>query len=105
MLIADQIFTRRPEISCQTGPKSSEPYPNCYSGFSRSDENVNRIRTAIQGLAKSPPEGDILPLQGYSDGRKRLRVGGWRVIYRCDRDGELEVLLIIDIGNRGDVYK
>ena len=66
---------------------------------------VNRIRTAIQGLAKSPPEGDIRPLQGYSDGRKRLRVGGWRVIYRCDRDGELEVLLIIDIGNRGDVYK
>ena len=66
---------------------------------------VNRIRTAIQGLAKSPPEGDILPLQGYSDGRKRLRVGGWRVISRCDRDGELEVLLIIDIGNRGDVYK
>lgn len=53
---------------------------------------VNRIRTAIQGLAKSPPEGDIRPLQGYSDGRKRLRVGGWRVIYRCDRDGELEVL-------------
>ena len=66
---------------------------------------VNRIRTAIQGLAKSPPEGDSRPLQGYSDGRKRLRVGGWRVIYRCDRDGELEVLLIIDIGNRGDVYK
>ena len=66
---------------------------------------VNRIRTAIQGLAKSPPEGDIRPLQGYSDGRKRLRVGGWRVIYRCDRDGELEVLLIIDIVNRGDVYK
>lgn len=53
---------------------------------------VNRIRNAIQGLAKSPPEGDIRPLQGYSDGRKRLRVGGWRVIYRCDRDGELEVL-------------
>lgn len=66
---------------------------------------VNRVRTAIQGLAKSPPEGDIRPLQEYSDGRKRLRVGGWRVIYRCDRDGELEVLLIIDIGNRGDVYK
>ena len=66
---------------------------------------LNRIRNAIQGLAKSPPEGDIRPLQGYSDGRKRLRVGGWRVIYRCDRDGELEVLLIIDIGNRGDVYK
>lgn len=66
---------------------------------------VNRIRTAVHGLTKSPPDGDIRPLRGFSDGRKRLRVGGWRVIYRFDRDGELEVLLIIDIGSRGDVYK
>lgn len=66
---------------------------------------VTRIRTAVHGLTKSPPEGDIRPLQGFNDGRKRLRVGGWRVIYRYDQDGELEVLLIIDIGNRGDIYK
>ena len=66
---------------------------------------VTRFRTAVHGLTKSPPEGDIRPLQGFNDGRKRLRVGGWRVIYRYDQDGELEVLLIIDIGNRGDIYK
>lgn len=66
---------------------------------------VNRIRTAVHGLTKSPPDGDIRLLHGFNDGRKRLRVGGWRVIYRYDRDGKLEVLLIIDIGNRGDVYK
>lgn len=66
---------------------------------------VNRIRTAVQGLTKSPPDGDIKPLYGFSDGRKRLRIGGWRIIYRYDRDGELEVLFIINIGNRGDIYK
>lgn len=68
-------------------------------------KSVNRIRSAIRGLTCSPPVGDIRPLQGFSDGRKRLRTGGWRVIFRYDGDGELEVLLILDIGNRGDIYK
>ena len=44
-------------------------------------------------------------MQGFSDGRKRLRVGAWRVIYRVNRDDMVEVLFIIDIGNRGDIYK
>ena len=34
-----------------------------------------RIRDGILGLTKKPPEGDIRPLQGYYDGRQRLRVG------------------------------
>ena len=34
-----------------------------------------RIRTAIEGLTETPPKGDIKMLQGFSDGRKRLRVG------------------------------
>lgn len=68
-------------------------------------KSVTRIRTAIQGLALTPPVGDIKVLQGYSDHRQRLRIGGWRVIFRYDRDGQLVVLLVIDIGNRGDIYK
>ena len=69
------------------------------------DRSVARIRAAINGLLSVPPEGDIKPMQGYSDGRKRLRVGGWRVVYRYDHDGAVEILLIIEIGNRGDIYK
>lgn len=68
-------------------------------------KSVDRIRAAVDGLTKSPPEGDIKAMQGYSDGRKRLRVGGWRIIYKAQADGELEILFIIDIGNRGDIYK
>lgn len=68
-------------------------------------KSVERIRLAIQGLTQSPPEGDIKPMQGYSDNRKRLRVGGWRVIFKYGTDGKLEILFIIDIGNRGDIYK
>lgn len=68
-------------------------------------KSVERIRSAIHGLTQIPPEGDIRPLQGYTDGRKRLRVGGWRIIFKYGNDGEIEVLFIIDIGNRGDIYK
>lgn len=66
---------------------------------------VSRIRYAIEGLIKNPPEGDIKLMRGYSDNRKRLRVGSWRIIYRVDQDNNAEILLIIDIGNRGDIYK
>lgn len=68
-------------------------------------KSVERIREAIAGLTFTPPQGDIKVMQGYADGRKRLRVGPWRVIYRIDADNVVEVLLIIDIGSRGDIYK
>ena len=68
-------------------------------------KSVARIRAAIQGLTLKPPKGDIKPMQGYSDNRKRLRVGSWRVIYKYGTENEIEILFIIDIGNRGDIYK
>ena len=67
--------------------------------------SVTRIRNAIQGLTMTPPIGDIKPMQGYDDGRKRLRVGGWRIIFKYGSEGEIEILFVIDIGNRGDIYK
>ena len=67
-------------------------------------KSVTRIRNAIQGLTMTPPIGDIKPMQGYGDGRKRLRVGGWRIIFKYGSEGEIEILFVIDIGNRGDIY-
>lgn len=64
-----------------------------------------RIRDAVKGLTHQPPEGDIKLMQGFSDGRKRLRIGSWRVIYCVDTDGVVTILNVIEIGNRGDVYK
>lgn len=69
------------------------------------NKSIARIRAAIQDLTLTPPKGDIKVMQGYSDNRKRLRVGTWRVIYKYSMDHEIEILLIIDIGNRGDIYK
>lgn len=68
-------------------------------------KSVQRIRNAINGLTLEPPIGDIKVMQGFDDGRKRLRVGSWRVIYKYDSDGHIQILFVIDIGNRGDIYK
>lgn len=68
-------------------------------------KSVTRIREAISGLTLDPPVGDIKPMQGYTDNRKRLRVGSWRVIYKYGTECQVEILFIIDIGNRGDIYK
>ncbi len=68
-------------------------------------KNVKRITDGIQKLTLNPPEGDIKALQGDSEGRFRLRIGTWRVIFRYDRNAIPEILMIIDIGNRGDIYK
>ena len=64
-----------------------------------------RIKKAIIGLTLNPHIGDIKVMQGYKDGRLRLRVGQYRIIYKYDNNGTVEILLILDIGNRGDIYK
>lgn len=68
-------------------------------------KSVERIQTAIERLTHTPPKGDIKIMKGFDDGRRRLRIGSWRVIYRIEPTGKLEVLLVLDIGNRGDIYK
>ena len=64
-----------------------------------------RIRAGIEGLTEKPPKGDIKPMQGLPTGRYRLRVGGYRVLYTYRHDGTVEILCILDIGSRGDIYK
>ncbi len=66
---------------------------------------VFAIREAIAGLTKIPPDGDIKTMKGYSDGRQRLRVGKYRIVYKYISDGKDTMLYIIDIGSRGDIYK
>jgi len=62
------------------------------------------VRKGIEGLTEIPPKGDIKSLQGYNDGRKRLRIGKYRIIFQYKDDGVIYVW-IIEIGSRGDIYK
>jgi mRNA interferase RelE/StbE len=61
-----------------------------------------RIGKALNGLIIRPPIGDIRPLKG-SNNKMRLRVGTYRLIFEVDHYEEIVYILTID--NRGDVYK
>ena len=56
----------------------------------------------IDAIRQLPHTGDIKTLAGHP-GVFRLRVGGYRVIYSIEN--EILIIRIMDIGNRGDVYK
>ena len=59
-----------------------------------------RVLRAIWNL---PEEGDIKRLKGRrNEGFYRLRVGDYRIIYTVDH-GEF-IVLVIDAGNRGEIY-
>ena len=68
------------------------------SYIGRMDPNTkNRVMDAIRNI----PAGDIKPLRGYADGRQRLRVGKYRVVFKYAG----ESLQVLAVGSRGDIYK
>lgn len=58
------------------------------------------ILTAIDGLLKEPPVGDIKAMQGNRSDY-RLRVGKYRVIFHIDG----QRVCVDKVGSRGDIYK
>jgi len=60
-----------------------------------------RILTAIFRLRENPFKYDLKQLHGRP--LWRLRVGGWRVLFRMDR--EKQTLYAVSVRTRGDVYK
>lgn len=64
----------------------------------QSKQQQERLLKAIYGI----PKGNIKPLQGFKE-IYRLRVGSYRVIYRLKKEELL--ILVLKIGNRGDIYK
>ncbi|MCL2050584.1 MAG: type II toxin-antitoxin system RelE/ParE family toxin [Lachnospiraceae bacterium] len=75
--------------------------------ISSQDRNTKqRIKKGIERLTEIPPKGDIKPLQGYTNGTNRLRIGKYRIVYRYYLNADLErILFISDIDSRGDIYK
>ena len=61
----------------------------------------DNILKAIQDI----PKGDIKPMEGKPEGRYRLRIGSYRVIFRYDKNGEMVIVMVLEISPRGDAYK
>ena len=60
-----------------------------------------RIVDAIDGLAEHPHAGSAL--KGGLRGLRRIRVGGYRVVYEV-QDATL-VVLVVRVAHRGTVYR
>ena len=61
-----------------------------------------RIVAALEQLADDPYLPGTEPLRGGLKGRRKLRVGDYRVVYTVEQD--LLVVRAIAIGHRGRVY-
>ena len=67
------------------------------------DKNTARINRAIDVLLKKPASGkNIKMLKGELNGKFRLRVGKYRIVYRIESDKN--IVIIEDIEVRGDIY-
>lgn len=65
----------------------------------------HRIKYGIEGLLEVPPKGDIKQMRGTNPLIYRLRIGKYRILYEfADMDDD-QILIIKDIGSRGDIYK
>lgn len=60
------------------------------------------VKSKLEALAADPSNAQNVKKLAGRPGY-RLRVGDWRVIYTVD-DGRL-VVLVLDIGTRGGIYK
>lgn len=52
-----------------------------------------------------PPVGDIKMMQGSNPPGYRLRIAKYRVLYEYMNVKEELVVMVKDIGSRGDIYK
>ena len=72
----------------------------CLKYLKKLDKSArSKIITAIEGL---PGEGDIRKMRGSGPPNLyRLRVGKYRVLYIWQED----IIRVIDVDTRGDIYK
>ncbi len=64
--------------------------------------DLRRVDAAILGLAGDRHPPGSKKLQGEKD-LDRIRVGDYRVVYKVE--AERLVVLVVNVGNRGDVYR
>lgn len=61
----------------------------------------DRVRNAIDGLARDPRPADAVKLVGSDD--YRIRVGDYRIVYAIDDRGR--TVLVARIAHRRDVFR
>lgn len=77
--------------------------PSARKEVRRLDPPVRRrVIDAIEALAHDPRPAGSVTLAG-SPGWRRIRIGGYRVVY--DVNDRALVVLVLRVGSRGEVYR
>jgi mRNA interferase RelE/StbE len=79
-------------------------YTNTYRKSFKKLGRAEQVRIAdkVNALAADPKAAsNVTPLQGRAG--YRMRVGGYRVIF--DMEESKLVILLLEVGKRGDIYK
>jgi mRNA interferase RelE/StbE len=77
--------------------------PSARKEVRRLDPPVRRrVIDAIEALAHDPRPAGSVTLTG-SPGWRRIRIGGYRVVY--DVNDRALVVLVLRVGSRGEVYR
>ncbi|MBU9722739.1 MULTISPECIES: type II toxin-antitoxin system RelE family toxin [Bacillaceae] len=64
----------------------------------------NKVKEVINQLSVNPYSiPNVKPLEGSNHDDYRIRIGSLRLLYRVQN--EQLVIIVIDIGPRGDIYK
>ncbi|MBL5768422.1 type II toxin-antitoxin system RelE/ParE family toxin [Heyndrickxia sporothermodurans] len=64
----------------------------------------NKVTEVINQLSENPfAIPNVKPLEGSSHDDFRIRIGSLRLLYRIQN--EVLLIIILDIGPRGDIYK
>lgn len=63
---------------------------------------INEKKRVVSAIERLPNGEDIKKLRGHEN-LLRLRVGNYRIVYTMD-NGKL-IVYVIDIDNRGEIYK
>lgn len=81
-----------------------ELLPSAQRDLARLDRrDQQRVAKAIDALAQDPLPPGAKTLKGQSQKYRRIRVGSCRVVYTVE--GDRLVVLVVRIGQRGQVYK
>jgi len=79
-----------------------KPAPAKFIERLRDESLKRRIVKALRSLEENPRGPGCIKLQGNSE-LYRIRVGDYRIIYQI-QDAVL-IVLVVDVGNRRDIYR
>ncbi|GAB3898100.1 type II toxin-antitoxin system RelE family toxin [Spirosoma agri] len=68
------------------------------------NSDTKKIISALEQLAQDPhSKTSVKRLTNHPDAIFRLRVGDYRVLY--DKHDQIQIIAVIDIGHRKDIYE